>query len=122
MTRRFALRAALATLVAAVALSAACAPSIRSVLSDPSRYRDRDVKLSGHVVDSYSLGNRGAYLLEDRSGSLWVVSSHGVPRPGANVKTTGRIREAFNFGSLGSILRAPAGAAVLIEDEHHVRW
>lgn len=122
MTRPFALRAALAAFIVAVALSAACAPSIRTVLSDPSRYRDSDVQLSGHVADSYSIAGRGAYLLEDRSGSLWVVSSHGVPRNGAHVKTTGRIREAYNFGSLGGMFRLPSGAVVLVEDEHRVRW
>ena len=42
-----------AGLVAALAGSAACATSINKVLADPSRYRDREVTVSGTVGDSF---------------------------------------------------------------------
>ena len=51
--------------------SAACASmTINRVLADPSRYRDREVQLSGAVVDSYSVASRGAYRLDDDTGQL----------------------------------------------------
>src|SRR5262245_24421870 len=87
----------LATLVAA----AGCATSINRVLADPGRYRNRDVKVSGRVVDSFSVVDRGAYRVQDGSGELWVVSDRGVPRNGAHVSVHGTIREGFNLGSLG---------------------
>jgi len=114
---------ALFILLASPALAAtACAgKSINQVLADPSRYRDREVRVSGDVVDSYSLANRGAYQIDDRSGRLWVVSDRGVPRKGARVTVTGTIREAFNLGALGNLVRLPAGAVILVETSHRIR-
>lgn len=102
--------------------SAACASkSINQVLADPSRYRDREVRLSGAVVDSYSFVNRGAYRIDDGTGTLWVVSSTGVPRKSARVSVRGTIREGFNIGSLGDRINLPAGLGaglVMIEASH----
>jgi hypothetical protein len=112
-------RVALAAVLAALVGSAACATSINSVLADPSRYRNREVKISGRVADSYSVADRGFYRLQDRSGQLWVVSDRGVPRTGARVSVKGRIRDAFNLGVAGR--RLPPGIAsglILIETSH----
>ena len=104
--------------------SAACAvKSINHVLADPSRYRDRQVRLSGSVVDSYSLAGRGAYRIEDSTGQLWVVSDGGAPRKGARVIVEGTIREGFNLGSLGDQIRLPGivSGLVLMESSHRAK-
>jgi len=120
------LRFAGATVLAVSALaSAACASmSINRVLADPSRYRNREVRLSGAVVDSYSLANRGAYRIDDDTGQLWVVSETGTPRKGARVSVKGTIREGFNLGSLGDRINLPAGVGsglVLVESSHKAK-
>lgn len=115
---------ALGTLALLVAITtAACASvTINKVLSDPGRYRDRDVNVSGEVTDSFSVGSRGAYRLKDGSGQLWVVSNHGVPRNGAQVVVKGRIREGFNLSGLGDRLPAGLGSGlVLVESSHKAR-
>jgi hypothetical protein len=124
MARTFKLRLVGAAMLAASALSTACASTtINQVLADPSRYRDRQVHLSGSVVDSYSFANRGAYRIEDRTGQLWVVSDRGTPRKGARVKVDGTIREGFNLGSLGDQIRIPGfgSALVLMESSHKAK-
>lgn len=120
---RQALSLSLAAFVAVTALaSSACATkTINHVLADPSRYRDREIKVSGTVVDSYSVGSRGAYQIEDGSGRLWVLSDQGVPRRGARVTVTGTIREGFNLGALGNLVKLPAGAVVMVESSHRAR-
>ncbi len=113
--------AALALAVVAVVGSAACATSINSVLADPSRYRNRDVKISGEVADSYSIAERGVFRVRDGSGQLWVVSDHGVPRNGARVSVKGTIREGFNLGALGNRINLPPGVSaglMMIEKSH----
>jgi len=120
MTRTVTLRAVLLSAVLAVVASG-CATSIRQVMADPSHYRNREVKVSGHVADSYSIVGRGAYRLEDDSGQLWVVSDRGVPRKGAHVTVRGTIREGFDLGGLQDRIRLPIGGVVLIETEHHVK-
>jgi hypothetical protein len=112
----------LAALALALALgSAACATSINNVLADPSRYRDREVKISGRVADSYSVADNGVYRVRDGSGQLWVVSTRGVPRKDAKVTVRGTVREGFNLGGLGDRLRLPPGVGsglVLMEISH----
>jgi hypothetical protein len=103
-------------------LTAGCATkTINHILADPSRYRNNEVKLSGTVVDSYSIMDRGAYQISDGTGRLWIVSSHGVPRTGAKVKVTGTVREGANLGNAGGRLNLPPGVAsgiVMIESSH----
>ena len=104
--------------------SAACASmTINRLLADPSRYRDREVQLSGTVVDSYSLANRGAYRIDDDTGQLWVMSSRGTPRKGARVAVKGTVREGFNLGSLGDLIKLPGGGVglVLMESSHSAK-
>jgi len=108
-------------LVGLAAGAAACAQSIQKVTSDPSRYRNREVTVSGHVTESFSIVGRGAYQIEDSTGRLWVFSDHGVPRKGASVKTRGTIREGFDLGPLNNMIKLPGGGVVLVESEHRVR-
>jgi hypothetical protein len=112
----------LALLVVVLASAACASVTINTVLADPSRYRDRDVTVSGEVTDSFSVTSRGAYRLKDGSGELWVVSEQGVPRTGAQVKVTGRIRECCNLGALGDRLPAGLGTGlVLVASSHRAK-
>ena len=115
------LQALLVTIVLVVV--AGCATKkIDNVLADPMRYRDKQVQISGEVVDSYSLLGRGVYRVRDNTGQLWILSDTGVPRDGARVKVKGTIREPFNLGGLGANLPAGVGGAVMmVEDSHSVR-
>ena len=119
MTR---LRCVAVTVLSISALvSSACASTrIDRILADPSHYRDRQVRVSGSVVDSYSFANRGAYRLGDESGQLWIVSDGGVPRKGARVTVEGTIREGFNLGALGERMNLPAvgSGLVMMESSH----
>ncbi len=120
MTSSRVLRTVVVVLVLVAAT--ACATRVSRVLNDPSRYRNREVTVTGTVVDSFSVMNRGVYRIEDRTGSLWVVSDRGVPRLGARATVTGTVREGFNAGTLAA--RLPAGVAsgiVLVEQKHSVR-
>ena len=115
---------ALAMLVLAAVTSAACgARTINKVLADPGRYRNQSVKLTGSVVDSYSLVGRGAYELDDKTGKMWVVSDNGVPRKGSRVTVKGTVREGFSLGSLGDRIKLPGvgGGVVLVEESHKAK-
>lgn len=116
--------AALATTLVALIGSAACATSINRVLADPSHYRNREVKISGRVADSYSLADRGVYRVQDGSGELWVASTRGVPRNGARVSVRGTIREGFNLGAFGRRIDLPPGVGsglIMMEISHEAK-
>lgn len=113
---------ALVVLLAAALGASACAgKSIRQISADPSRYRNQEVKVSGDVVDSYSIASRGIYHVDDGTGRLWVVSDSGVPRKGARVTVWGTIREGFNLGALGNLVKIPDNAIIMVEREHRTR-
>ena len=112
----------LAAILASSILSSACAATtINQILADPSRYRNRDVRVSGSVVDSYSFANRGVYKINDESGPLWVMSDRGVPRKGARVVVKGTIRDGFSLGSFGDRVKLPPaiGSGLLIMESSH---
>jgi hypothetical protein len=98
--------------------------TIKHILIDPHRYTNQEVGVAGKVVSSYSVLGHGAYEVEDGTGTLWVVSSNGVPREGARVGVKGTIRDGFNLGELGSILKLPESVrsgVVMMESERKVR-
>ena len=80
----------LIVLAAGALTSTVCAlKAVNQILADPSRYRNREVRLSGAAVHSYSVANRGAYQINDATGELWVVFEAGVPRRSARVTVKG---------------------------------
>ncbi len=105
----------------ALASSACAALTINQILADPARYRDRDVRVSGSVVDSYSFVDRGVYRIDDRSGELWVLSDRGVPRKGARVTVRGTIRDGFSLGSIAERAKLPSalGSGLLMMESSH---
>ena len=125
MRRRLCQSVFLTVLSLSTLASAACAmKTVNQIVADPSRYRDRDVRVSGAVVDSYSLVNRGVYRIDDGTGQLWVVSDKGVPGKSARVTVNGTIREGFNLGSLGDRINLPPGVGaglVLMESSHKAK-
>lgn len=105
-------------------VSAACATTtIDHVLTDPFRYRNREVRLAGSVVDSYSIANRGVYTIDDGTARLRIVSNRGTPRKDARVSVRGTIREGFTLGTLGGLIPFPAGLGsglVMVESSRKV--
>lgn len=116
---------ALALLSMSVIATAACgSKTVNQILADPSRYRNKNVSVSGSVEESFSFANRGAYRINDDTGQLWVISNGGVPRKGARVTVKGRIQEGFNIGSLGDRINLPAGVGsglVMMETSHKAK-
>ncbi len=111
-----------AAVVAALCVGGCAARSVRSIMADPARYQNREVRVSGYVDDSYSVLNRGVYRLTDRTGRLWVISDN-VPRRGAEVTVKGTVRSGVDLGFLGR-LHLPediSAGLVLVEHSHTVR-
>jgi len=114
-------RAGLFLLLGAVSLTAlGCArTTVARILAEPQRYTHRgDVRLDGDVVESVSFLGHGAYKLDDGTGTIWVISNHGVPRRGASVKVSGRIRDVVD---VSTIMRLPdqIGSGLVMTDARH---
>jgi len=80
--------------------------TIGRLTSDPARYRNKDVVLTGHVTNSFGVLGQGGYELSDETGRIWVVTNRGVPSKGARVQTVGKVINGINWGgrNLGTAL------------------
>jgi hypothetical protein len=114
-------RVALALLLGAALSACASSTSINRILAEPQRYANRDVRVTGRVLTSASVLGRGAYQIDDGSGTLWVVSERGVPRKGARVRVTGKVRDAFDLGTIVKLPEVTANGLVLMETEHRAK-
>jgi len=100
-------------------LAAGCGGvTINKLLAEPNHYAGRDVTLHGDVTKSASVLGHGAYQLSDGTGSIWIVSAHGVPRQGAKVKVTGRVKDVVDLGRLIPLPPEVGSGLVMQEKEH----
>ena len=70
---------------------------ISSVVNDPSRWVNKTVRVSGTVTTSMGAVGHGAYQVSDGTGSIWVISSRGVPARGAQVGVEGTVFQGVQF-------------------------
>ena len=122
--RRDILRKAVSVAAAAVlalALVACRRTTINQILAEPGRYANQEVTVGGQVVKSVSLLGRGAYQIDDGTGTLWVATKPGAPRQGAKVAVTGRVRDVVNLGEVLPLPPEVASGLVMIETEHRAQ-
>ena len=105
----------LLTVLAGVVILAGCGSvKIGRINSDPSRYRNQTVHVTGTVVNSVGLLNTGGYQIEDGTGKIYVISRSGVPSRGSHVTVTGTVMPG------SQILGNTVGAAIR-EESHRVK-
>jgi hypothetical protein len=102
-------------LLAVLAVSTACAYSLRSasvadLRNNPGRYQHRTVSINGVVTNAYSVPFMPyqAYRVDDGTGEVTVLSQNRrTPTRGAHVRVKGKIEDVAVFGgqSLGLHLR-----------------
>jgi hypothetical protein len=81
-------------LIAVVAglLLTACEPvKIADIKADPSRFRDKTVRVEGTVTTAFGVLSTGAYEVEDDTGKIYVISNRGVPSSGARESVEGSV-------------------------------
>jgi hypothetical protein len=96
--------------------------TINRLLAEPGRYADEEVGLKGEVVDSVSVLGRGAYKLDDGTGTIWVVSDKGVPRRGARVGVRGKVKDVVDLGTLIPLPPQVGSGMVMVESEHKAQY
>lgn len=108
MRKRLSLAAAV---LGAVLLSACGSIKIGRIVADPTRYRNRQVSVTGTVVTGVGVLGKGGYQIEDETGRLYVISTTGIPSRGSRVTVTGTVHSGAN------VLGTNLGTA--IRENHH---
>lgn len=109
--------AGIVAVVAGLALAGCRATvPISHLLDDPYQFDGRRVKVEGQVTGAVGAFGRGAYTVDDGTGTVIVLQDRefgGVPRAGARVAVTGWFRSLFTLG--------PVSGAVIVERNRHPR-
>src|SRR5436305_11525663 len=105
----------LTIVILAATLLAGCAPlTIGRINTDPSRFQNRAVRVTGTVTNSVGLMGKGGYQIEDSTGKIYVISGRGVPSRGSRVTVTGRVSPA------AEVLGTAVGVTIR-EESHQVK-
>lgn len=104
------IRASLAVVLAVVLVSCAARTSVGQVQTNPGRYVDKNVSVTGTVTSAWSIPivPFRMYRVDDGTGEILVVSDKSrVPSKGARVRVTGKVAEFAMLGgrSLGLHIR-----------------
>jgi hypothetical protein len=105
MRKRIAL---ISTALAAALLSGCATTRIARINSDPSRYRNREVRVEGNVTNAFGALGTGGYQVDDGSGKIFVLSTgSGVPSSGSRVKVSGTVMSGATImgKSIGTAIR-----------------
>lgn len=96
--------------------------TINQILAEPHRYANHEVEVLGTVTRSASVLGRGAYQIDDGTGTLWVLSDKGTPRQGARVAVRGKIKDAFDVSSFIRLPDLAGQGLVMVETEHRAKY
>ena len=87
---------------------------ISEVKNDPSKFRNKTVRLMGTVTNSVGVLSTGGYEIEDETGNIFVLSNQGIPAKGAEVIVEGSVFP-------GAMVLGQAVGVSLRETKHRVR-
>ena len=72
--------------------------TISKINQNPAKYQKKDIALIGTVTDSYGALGTGVYELDDGTGRIWVMTTHGVSSKGARVGVSGQVYTGLQYG------------------------
>ena len=90
--------------------------SIADIESNPSKYQNKTVKVTGIVRDSDGVNipilgvSGGCYKIDDGTGSIWVCTDKSVPTKGAEVTVKGKLQS-------GATIKGKNYGLVIIEKD-----
>ncbi len=84
--------------------------SIGDVIENPREYMNREIAVSGTVVERFSLFVIRYFILQDSKGSITVVTEQPLPAVGAKVRVKGEIQEGFSLGDQQTLVFVESNA------------
>lgn len=74
------------------------ATPIADIVGDIRTYEDKEVTVSGEVVNSVSILILKYFTLRDSTGEIAVVTERSLPLKGEKLTVRGRVKAAFSLG------------------------
>ena len=95
-------------------LTACEGQKIAEIKNDPTKFRDKTVRVAGTVTNSVGVLSTGGYEIEDDTGKIFVISTQGVPARGARVVVEGSV-------FTGAMVLGQAMGVAIKESKHKVQ-
>jgi hypothetical protein len=97
------------TLAGAAMLLSSCGGSVKigNIIANPTKYQNRNVTVNGTVTNSFGAIVAGVYQVQDDTGTIYVISSGGIPTKGSRVRVAGTVQSGVTIGgrTFGTTLR-----------------
>lgn len=77
---------------------------IGDIIGHPRDYADKEVTISGEVIETFSLFIVKYFVVRDNSGEISVVTERPLPAKGEKIKVKGTVKETFSFGTKTAIV------------------
>ena len=74
--------------------------SISKILADSRNYEGKEVSVHGTVESAINLGFVAYYVLNDGTGTVYVITEKAVPKVGEVVKVKGIFNQRVKIGNL----------------------
>jgi hypothetical protein len=101
-------------MAAALLLTACETVKIADITSDPTRFRDKTVRVAGVVTNSFGVLNMGGYEIQDDTGKIYVISNQGVPGKDSRVVVEGSV-------FTGAMVGGQSFGVAIRESKHQVQ-
>lgn len=105
--RKAALLLFLLTFVA-IACDGIFSTRISRIIDNPRDYDGKKVTVSGEVTETFSFFVLKYFVLDDKSGTITVITQKPLPKKGSKLRVKGEVREMFSLGDIQTL--------VIIED------
>ena len=72
---------------------------IEEIISSPQRFENRTITIAGVVKRSGGIGKKSAYIVDDGTGSIWVLDRSSASAIGEEVKIRGQPTQWLRIGN-----------------------
>jgi len=92
----------------AIACNGIISTPISNIIDNPRDYDGKRVTVSGEVTETFSFFVLKYFIVDDKTGTIAVVTQKVLPKKGAKIRVKGEVKEMFSLGDTQTL--------VIIED------
>ena len=81
---------------------------IGDIVGHPRDYANKEITVSGEVVETFSLFIVKYFIIRDSSGEISVVTDRPLPAKGEKIKVNGTVKETFSIGTKTALVLVEA--------------
>ena len=77
---------------------------ISKIIDNPRDYDGKKVIVSGEVTETFSLFVLKYFVVDDKTGTITVITQKALPKKGTKVRVKGAVSEMFSLGDTQALV------------------